>query len=144
MQDALFHLETPATSRWVYVIGEAGSSIVKIGHGIDPGKRLSGIQVGNPVRLVVRWKTPGGRALEDWLHVRFQHFRLVGEWFDFGKLDPMAEIKKAVNQYHDDPRYKPNEYGCRIIRRPEHEVYQGTSFACAGHCPIPGTCLGLD
>lgn len=97
MQDALFGVDQPedGPSR-VYAIGAEGSSVVKIGVTTDLAKRLAGIQNGNPNRLVVRWKAPGDRMLEKWLHVKFQRHRMSGEWFDFRDQDPIAAIQDAV------------------------------------------------
>lgn len=99
MRDVLFDVERPENgpSR-VYVIGAEGSSVVKIGHAGDVPKRLREIQVGNPVALSTLWVTPGSRPLESKLHVRFARFRLQGEWFDFGCLNPVDEISRYVSE----------------------------------------------
>jgi hypothetical protein len=140
MQDALFDLgPEPPSGDWVYAIGAKRSSIVKIGHGIDIVKRLGGIQVGNPAKLYILWRTLGGRPLEELLHERFARKRVQGEWFDFGNQDPVAEISAAAKQLTGDPgligpptglaefgwlpkpwdpdrnnpRFQPDENGCR-------------------------------
>lgn len=97
--NALFDIDEPtAPAGWVYVIGPARSSVVKIGTGKDVKKRLASIQTGHPEVLVARWYTPGDRTLEDALHAKFRHLRKAGEWFDFGDLDPVVEVRAAVKE----------------------------------------------
>jgi hypothetical protein len=143
VQDALFAYDTVPIDSWVYVIGAVDSSTAKIGTAIDAPKRLGELQVGNPHRLAIRWKTPGGRALEQWLHGEFDEFRLVGEWFDFGDADPVEQVAAAVQRYEADPRYEPNELGCRIIP-PITRKEDGTSgfaFTCSGACGSAWICF---
>lgn len=136
MQEALFDAgPDPVTTGWVYVFGPHGSSTVKIGTAVDAEKRLTEIQTGNPERLVIQWKTPGGRGLERWLHGRFQEHRKLGEWFNFGDLDPVKEIRSAVESLGTESRYRPSEFGCHIIP-PIRYTAEGTSFTF--YCP--GTC----
>lgn len=96
----------PACS--IYVIGAPVSSVAKIGKAIDPEQRLAGIQVGNPERLALRWTTSGGIRLERWLHEEFGHLRLIGEWFDFGTLDPVEQVEAAVERYRSEHRRAAN------------------------------------
>lgn len=143
MQEALFATEETPTESWVYVIGAVNSPVAKIGKAIDVPKRLAELQVGNPLRLAIRWKTPGGRTLEQWLHGEFNKFRLVGEWFDFGNLNPVEEIKNAVDRFHNDPRFEPSEYGCRIIPPIERTEDGGEKyrFECSGACGNVWNCF---
>lgn len=85
-------------SQVVYVIGQPGQSVVKIGTTSNLRARLRVIQTGSPVRLQILWSGPGGRRLESWLHDIFKHWRLEGEWFDFHDSDPVASVKKVVEQ----------------------------------------------
>jgi hypothetical protein len=81
----------------LYVIGEGdGSGVVKIGKSVDPQKRLSGLQTGNPRRLRVLHVEPEAGHLEEQLHERFAEIRIGGEWFDFGHDDPLVLVQKAV------------------------------------------------
>lgn len=81
----------------VYVIGVAGSPVVKIGRSAKPAGRLGDIQRMSPVRLEIRWQVEGGAELEGALHRRFKELRTHGEWFDFGDLDPVAAVEAAVD-----------------------------------------------
>ncbi|MGO4459353.1 GIY-YIG nuclease family protein [Streptomyces sp. M-16] len=89
---------TPDGVSYVYVIGSAGSTRVKIGTSVSPEKRLKELQTGNPNRLEVLWYTPGGRELEAQLHQAFTDHRGEGEWFDFGGVQPIGAIPAAVHQ----------------------------------------------
>lgn len=51
---------TPGGDSYVYVIGSAGSTRVKIGTSVSPKKGLKELQTGNPDRLEVLWYTLGG------------------------------------------------------------------------------------
>lgn len=76
----------------IYLIGPASRRPVKIGYSADPATRLRGIQTMSPTPLDVLWSHPGSRAVESALHRKFNALRLHGEWFDFGELDPVAEV----------------------------------------------------
>lgn len=82
----------------VYVIGQPGQRVAKIGTTSNLRARLRAIQTGCPVRLEVLWTCPGGRVLESWLHRAFGERRLEGEWFDFGEYDPVLSVQKTVEQ----------------------------------------------
>lgn len=81
----------------LYVIGQRGSSIVKIGRSIDPEKRVAEIQRMSPLPLEVLWAHTGGH-LEAKLHGRFAHLRTHGEWFDFGDQDPIQAVRAAFEE----------------------------------------------
>ena len=85
-----------ASTRWVYLIGSANSSLAKIGVSNDPEVRLADLQVGSPLPLVLLWKTPGGQGLESALHNYFAPYRQHGEWFDFGEENPAALVATAA------------------------------------------------
>jgi len=82
--------------QWLYVIGEPGSPIVKIGIAEQPSKRLQDLR--NPRnlticppgvnrrKLTVLYKRLGGRPLERALHTKFWSRRVLGEWFDLGPV----------------------------------------------------------
>jgi hypothetical protein len=96
-------LPAPGQVGVVYVIGELGSSIVKIGTTENTRSRLRQIQTGHPHKLHVRWSFGGSVELEDYLHRRFTELRLEGEWFDFRDADPVAEVDKATDAYYLAP-----------------------------------------
>ncbi|MGW4075968.1 GIY-YIG nuclease family protein [Streptomyces asiaticus] len=83
----------------VYVIGQPGSSTVKIGSTSSLEGRLKGIQTGSPVRLEVLWSCQADWRLEAFLHGVFRDLRLEGEWFDFENADPVAEVARAAEQF---------------------------------------------
>ncbi|GAA1961840.1 hypothetical protein GCM10009754_36160 [Amycolatopsis minnesotensis] len=82
----------------IYVIGQSGSSIAKIGYSTDIHKRHKGLQSSHPHLLELLWHTSGDRKLEYALHEKFKKLRVRGEWYDFGDLDPVKSAKKAVKQ----------------------------------------------
>lgn len=88
---------TGGIRRHVYLIGAPASSVVKIGTAINAKRRLQAIQVSSPIRLEVRWETLGGRPLEQSLHDAFDQYRIQGEWFDFGPLNPVVEVKRHLD-----------------------------------------------
>lgn len=82
----------------VYVIGQPGTSIVKIGVTRGLRNRLRGIQTGSPVPVVVRWWCTADSQLEIDLHERFADFRMNGEWFNFGVEEPEVLVEMAVRE----------------------------------------------
>jgi hypothetical protein len=80
----------------VYVIGPKDSNTVKIGFSDKPRRRLRQIQMMSPLPLDILWSCPGGRAMEDALHVRFREYRTHGEWFTFPFYLPPAQTIRAV------------------------------------------------
>lgn len=84
----------------VYVIGEPGSQVVKIGTTVNLGARLKGIQTASPGRVDVLWFAPGSWELEEALHSRFRAIRQRGEWFHFGELegDPVELVSAAASE----------------------------------------------
>jgi len=81
---------------YVYVVGAAGSSVVKIGYSSNVTKRLRALQNASPAPLSVMWTTRGDMSTERRLHREFDKCRIRGEWFDFGGADPVAEIRGAA------------------------------------------------
>ncbi|MEU4955204.1 GIY-YIG nuclease family protein [Streptomyces lavendulae] len=85
---------------YVYVVGPGRlGSPVKIGWSVNPKVRLTQLQVAHPEPLQILYQHPGPRELEGVLHRKFQRFRCNGEWFDFGKADPVPEIEDAASAY---------------------------------------------
>lgn len=101
----------------VYVIGEAGSPIVKIGMTKTPTERLVSLQTGNPRPLAILWTGEGSRALEDYLHTAFAVFRIRGEWFDFGAIDPVEAVREAVSTAPSLPTPRLEDGGTRSDAR---------------------------
>lgn len=98
---AAAHLAPRAPKQYpgtVYVMQQVQSRPVKIGYSTNVANRHKNLQASNPNHLNLLWHTPGGRDLEDALHRRFHKYRVHGEWFDFGRLDPVKQIQRAVEQ----------------------------------------------
>ncbi|MFZ3497146.1 GIY-YIG nuclease family protein [Streptomyces sp. 5.8] len=86
-----------STTSSVYLIGPRTRGPVKIGYTARrPEDRLKVLQTGHPEKLHVLWSTPGTELLEAALHSRFHLYRVQGEWFDFGALDPIETVRNAV------------------------------------------------
>lgn len=99
----------------VYVVGESGSSRVKIGQTSNLEKRMSSYQTHSPVTLDLLWTHGGGLVLERILHVEFDPQRVHGEWFDFGDRDPVATIVSFVRTISAE-RYAEVERQMRLNR----------------------------
>jgi hypothetical protein len=95
LQDPLVNTAPPGN---VYLIRETLSRLVKIGYSDNVTKRHKGLQTSNPNQLELLGHMPGDRDLEDALHERFKKRRVRGEWFDFGTLDPVKEVSRAIQQ----------------------------------------------
>jgi hypothetical protein len=80
----------------VYVIGCDESPLVKIGTTTDLMQRLHDLQRMCPVMLRVLHQHPGGYELENALHRRYRSYRKHGEWFDFGRRDPVVSVMRAI------------------------------------------------
>lgn len=74
----------------VYFIQAGERGPIKIGFSKDTDKRLAGLQAGHHECLRVLRTVEGGAGVEKWLHRRFAHGWLRGEWFIFD--DAMLEI----------------------------------------------------
>ena len=85
----------------VYVIGAPGHRLVKIGKADDVRERLAALQIGSPYPLEILLMARVDRRMEHALHARFRPHRRHGEWFDFGVLDPVAEVAYAIGQLAD-------------------------------------------
>lgn len=79
----------------VYLIGSAGSPLVKIGWTGNPEQRLRNLQTGSPVPLQLLAVFEGGAIVEAELHRRFADKRRHGEWFDLGP-DPVGVVSPFV------------------------------------------------
>ncbi|MFH8581595.1 GIY-YIG nuclease family protein [Streptomyces zaomyceticus] len=91
---------------FVYMIGEEGSTVVKIGKANNPAGRLASLQTGNPTPLTVMCAHEGGHPLENHLHTVFAPYRVRGEWFDLAPLgDPVAAMQQALAV--TDPKEAP-------------------------------------
>jgi hypothetical protein len=85
----------------VYVVGPDEGSVVKIGTTVNVEARLRGMQTSHPLLLIARWTCPGNVELESYLHRRFDDIRMRGEWFNFGDVDPIAEVSAAAEYFYE-------------------------------------------
>ena len=88
----------------IYVIGQQGSGLVKIGRTTNLTHRLASIQTACPTKVEVLWHAEGGSALERGLHLEFRALRTYGEWFDFGDGDPIAAVSEAATRVANPTR----------------------------------------
>jgi len=65
----------------VYFMQDGAEGPIKIGIGVVPRQRRSGVQTGNPRPVRLIGSIPGGKQLEDQLHARFDHLHIQGEWY---------------------------------------------------------------
>lgn len=88
----------------VYFIG-GPSGPIKIGVSKDPKRRLAGLQTNSPYHLKLLAIAPGGVEEERFLHAKFAHLRLKGEWFkrDPELLDEMMRIKRSKSHQFVSP-----------------------------------------
>jgi hypothetical protein len=71
----------PRNREWVYFLLNRASGYIKIGHSVDPVKRMHTLQVGNSGRLELLGAVPGGKKIEEVYHHAWRHQRVRGEWF---------------------------------------------------------------
>jgi len=86
----------------IYLI-KAAAGLTKIGWSNDPESRCKDMQVGSPVKLELIATSPfcfGSKRLEKFLHRRFTHNRVNGEWFALTDKDieSVREIFRKVNK----------------------------------------------
>jgi len=69
---------------------------IKIGHSRTPFKRIRTLQIGTPTRIKLVAMMPGLR--DEWVHHRFAHLWVTGEWFRFGD-----EIRAFISKFAVPP-----------------------------------------
>jgi len=74
----------------VYFFRDESTGAVKIGYARDVERRRRSLQVGLPGEITTLHAIEGDRAAEGWLHARFAHLHLRGEWFRYS--DEMLSI----------------------------------------------------
>jgi hypothetical protein len=89
----------PDAPRVYFIQGVQGGPI-KIGYTRSPGSsRLSMLQTGNPHELRVTREIAGDRDLERFLHNRFAHCRVIGEWFASTDRDLVRLARANVSRF---------------------------------------------
>lgn len=91
--------ETPPDQQEVYVI-QHKLGPVKIGRAKNPEQRLRDIQVSCPFDLFIKKtvRPSNAKVVEEYLHERFQKYRMRGEWFDIPVDERDFEIPTHVNE----------------------------------------------
>jgi hypothetical protein len=73
----------------------------------DPETRLRALQTGNPTLLSILGTIECSQQVETLTHVRLNHCRLRGEWFDRqAALDEFAALKKLEQARRKRGRYR--------------------------------------
>lgn len=88
----------------IYFVQGGNDGPIKIGYTHnDIDARLSNFQVGSPEPLTLVASAPGGRHTERAIHIRFDHLRLHGEWFEpeTELLDYIASIANTESPNAD-------------------------------------------
>ena len=113
---------------YVYVIADQERKYAKIGMTHKLSTRLSGVQLGSPVKLelVLALETPHMKRVEKELHAKLAHLWLRGEWFNFSP-EIETSVRALVNEEQRIIEFKPGApdppelKGCRsygdIVRR---------------------------
>jgi hypothetical protein len=71
---------------YVYLIRQGQSDLYKIGHTTKkPSNRLKELQTGNPqeLYLITSYQTKYYKDVENLMHTKNNHFKVVREWFRF-------------------------------------------------------------
>lgn len=86
----------------VYLMGDKSNGHTKIGKSIGPGYREKTLRSDKKeIRLLYNKKVLKMKLTEDYLHEKFKHKRLEGEWFDLSKTEieeAKSIIKRAVHE----------------------------------------------
>ena len=80
----------------LYIIGEPGQPVAKVGRSADVRRRLRDLTRDSPAPLVIRHVEPGLGPAERLVHDALAERRLHSEWFDFSGLDPRATVSSAL------------------------------------------------
>lgn len=86
-------MESAAGTSFMYCLASDGIGLVKIGHSINPERRMEELQRQSPdvLRLVIT--VPGGQRVEAAAHRAFDEHRRHGEWFDVHPDDVVRWLK---------------------------------------------------
>lgn len=97
---------------FLYVIGEHdersenGWGCLKIGYAGSPEARCAALQTGNPRRVELITKIPGGRAVEKAFHRKFAEYRIgQSEWFrgeGYERITRLIFAVQARQRQHPD------------------------------------------
>lgn len=117
------HRHPVSDSSVVYIIGSKQARPVKIGTSTNSPQRLASIQMMSPVILEIFHEHPGEYDLEAWLHTKFKRYRIHGEWFDFGELDPVATVSAAIGYYEKRRLAEALEFDPALRRQHQAQLH---------------------
>jgi hypothetical protein len=80
----------------LYIIGEPGQPVAKVGRSADVRRRLRDLTRASPAPLVIRHVEPGLGPAERLVHDVLGERRLHSEWFDFSGVDPRSAVRSAL------------------------------------------------
>ena len=133
------HAIRDAKDCWVYVIAAVSDDRhvvgpVKVGITADVPKRLSGLQTGSPLKLVIVgkyafWRREHARLVEGAFHRACDVHRLEGEWFDIMPDAAVAIMAVNIKAFVD-----------RVLQPEETTQY----FSAMSYIGLPGFDYDLD
>lgn len=86
----------------VYLIKCDKTNTCKIGYASNPENRLSQLQTGNPFALELVGVVDGDISLERELHIKFDKYRIKGEWFEYSQeIKDFFDIDEFMMIYPD-------------------------------------------
>ena len=90
----------PTTPTMVYIIGEPGSDVLKIGISSDPARRLRDVRISNPYDVKVLWErsVEHARRVERNVHLALVGVRIRGEWFRVSLAEAIEVIERTVTK----------------------------------------------
>ncbi len=90
-------MESSYDKEGLYIVNMANTNMYKIGITKDFSQRLRSLQTGNPFIIEVHnfYPLKSSRRIESFLHKKYQHRKLGGEWFQLATRD-LVEIHEYV------------------------------------------------
>lgn len=97
-----------AYRKYIYIAGEPGGTIIKIGRSVSPQARVDELRKPGyaltpdevdraKLELLAWWR--GDNRTERWLHRRFRNQRIAGEWFSIDIAAVDAAIRSQPASY---------------------------------------------
>lgn len=109
-------------SSTIYLIGQPGSDIAKIGITTNLHRRFEAIRMCSPVPLEILWRQAGGTQTERTLHRYFDAGRLHGEWFRFA-TDPVAEVQQALREIRSSDHWENRSKPAKTAREKHEKIF---------------------
>lgn len=91
---------------WLYLYLIKCHKYYKIGITFDIENRLNSLQCGNPyeLKVIIAVKNPDAKEIEEILHKKFEHKRVMREWFELSQKDIDFIIKPIKDIYEKKNR----------------------------------------